>query len=185
MQAMARHDVLLISDSDIVVEPQLLSKVVSELQTPGVGGLSCAYFGVAAGGIWAKLSALYFNSQFLPNVVAAVSLDAARPCFGSAILGRRGTLDRIVLLSHTPQTSPCLGKPVSSMIHTLIGTNTWWARPRPPATRLAASLQAARRRACNVTSPTRSQPSTAEWFVPWSISPKLNLCSCLRAMWTQ
>jgi ceramide glucosyltransferase len=75
---MARHDVVLISDSDIVVEPQFLSNIVSELQTPGVGGVSCAYFGVAAGAIWAKLSALHINTQFLPNVVAALSFDAAR-----------------------------------------------------------------------------------------------------------
>src|SRR5207237_10443041 len=55
----------------------------------------CAYFGIAAGGIWARLSALYINTQFLPNVVTALSFDATRPCFGAAILVRRGTLDRI------------------------------------------------------------------------------------------
>src|SRR5947209_2397880 len=95
MQAMARHDVVLISDSDIVVGSQFLSNAIPELQAPGVGAVSCAYFGIAAGGIWARLSALYINTQFLPNVVTALSFDAARPCFGSAILVRRGTLDRI------------------------------------------------------------------------------------------
>src|SRR5215471_18365310 len=50
-------------------------------------------------------------------------------------------------------------------------TNTWWARPHPPATRLAASLQAARRRACSVRCvPGRGQSASAK------------LCSCLRAM---
>ena len=78
MQAMARHDVVLISDSDIVVESQFLSRAIPEFQTPGVGGVSRAYFGVAAGGIWAKLSALHISTQFLPNVVAALSFDAAR-----------------------------------------------------------------------------------------------------------
>jgi ceramide glucosyltransferase len=95
MQAMARHDTMLISDSDIVVESRFLSRAIPELQRPGVGGVSCAYFGVAAGGVWAKLSALYINTQFLPNVVTALSFDAKRPCFGSAILIRRGMLDRI------------------------------------------------------------------------------------------
>ncbi|HEY7302080.1 MAG TPA: bacteriohopanetetrol glucosamine biosynthesis glycosyltransferase HpnI [Xanthobacteraceae bacterium] len=95
MQAAARHEVVLISDSDIVVEPRFLSNAISELQAPGVGGVSCAYFGIAAGGIWAKLSALYINTQFLPNVITALSFDAARPCFGSAILMRRSMLDRI------------------------------------------------------------------------------------------
>jgi ceramide glucosyltransferase len=95
MQAGAHHDVVMISDSDIVVEPEFLSRAISELQAPGVGGVSCAYFGIAAGGIWAKLSALYINTQFLPNVVTALTFDAARPCFGAAILMRRYMLDRI------------------------------------------------------------------------------------------
>jgi ceramide glucosyltransferase len=95
MQGMIRHDVVMISDSDILVEPQFLIRAIAELQTPGVGAVSCAYFGIAAGGIWAKLSALYINTQFLPNVVTALTFDAARPCFGSAILMRRSILDRV------------------------------------------------------------------------------------------
>jgi ceramide glucosyltransferase len=95
MQAAARHEVLLLSDSDIVVEPQFLTNAISELQAPGVGAVSCAYFGIAAGGICARLSALYINTQFLPNVVTALTFDAARPCFGAAILVRRSLLDRI------------------------------------------------------------------------------------------
>jgi ceramide glucosyltransferase len=95
MQAAARHEALLLSDSDIVVEPKFLSSVVVDLQSPGVGAVSCAYFGIAAGGIWARLSALYINTQFLPNVVTALTFDATQPCFGAAILMRRSVLDRI------------------------------------------------------------------------------------------
>jgi ceramide glucosyltransferase len=95
MQSLARHEVLVVSDSDIAVEPCFLRDVVSELQAPGVGAVSCAYFGIAAGGIWSRLSALHINTQFLPNVVSALSFDAVRPCFGAAIALDRNLLERI------------------------------------------------------------------------------------------
>jgi ceramide glucosyltransferase len=95
MQGAARHDILVISDSDIVVGPDFLARAISELQRPGVGGVTCAYFGVAAGGVWSQLCALQINSHFLPNVITALSFDAARPCFGAAIVLRRNMLERI------------------------------------------------------------------------------------------
>jgi ceramide glucosyltransferase len=95
MQPAARHDVLVFSDSDIVVSPDFLNRIIAELGRPGVGAVSCAYFGIPAGGVWSIVSALYVNSYFLPNVIAAIRFDAARPCFGAAIALRRNMLDRI------------------------------------------------------------------------------------------
>jgi ceramide glucosyltransferase len=95
MVASARHQVILISDSDIEVGPAHLAKVVGELQRPGVGAVTCLYHGVGDTGIWARLGALAINTHFLPNVVAALSFGLARPCFGSTIAIRRETLDRI------------------------------------------------------------------------------------------
>lgn len=91
----ARHDVLIAVDSDIEVGPSYLSDVVAELQKPGVGAVTCLYHGIGKNGLWSRLSALAINSHFLPNVVTALSLRLARPCFGSTIALRRETLEEI------------------------------------------------------------------------------------------
>ena len=91
----ARHDVLVISDGDIEVGPDYLSKVVGALEQPNVGAVSCLYHGVGEDRIWSQLSALAINTQFLPSVVFALSYRLARPCFGSTIALRRRTLEAI------------------------------------------------------------------------------------------
>ena len=91
----ARHDTLVLSDSDIVVDPRYLRDVTALLSLPGVGAVTCLYHGVGGEGLWTRLSALAINSQFLPQAVAAVSLGLAKPCCGATIAMRRSTLDRI------------------------------------------------------------------------------------------
>jgi ceramide glucosyltransferase len=95
MEGNIRHDIIILSDSDILVDDDFVGRLVAELQRPGTGAVTCVYYGVAAGGMWARLSALNINSQFLPNVVAALTFGAAKPCFGSAIAIRAETLKRI------------------------------------------------------------------------------------------
>jgi ceramide glucosyltransferase len=91
----ARHDTLVMVDSDIEVEPDYLSNVVAELQKAGVGGVTCLYGGVTAGGVWAHLASMEINLHFLPNVVFALTFGLARPCFGSTIAMSRETLRQI------------------------------------------------------------------------------------------
>lgn len=90
----ARHDVLLISDSDVEVGPDYLRAITAELGKPGVGAVSCLYYGVPASR-WGRLSALGINTHFLPNVVLALSLGMAEPCFGTTIAMRKSLLRRI------------------------------------------------------------------------------------------
>jgi ceramide glucosyltransferase len=91
----ASQDVVVISDSDIAVDPHYVASLVAELQEPGVGAVTCAYHGTPAEGIWTQLSAMSINLQFLPNVIAAVSLDAAHPCLGATIALHREVLAQI------------------------------------------------------------------------------------------
>ena len=95
MAPLVRNDVVVLSDSDIEVEPTYLNDVVAELQRPGVGAVTCLYHGVAGSGFWSRLSAMSINTYFLPNVVLARSLGLAQPCFGATIALRRETLDEI------------------------------------------------------------------------------------------
>lgn len=80
------HTVVVLADSDMVVRPDYLERVVAALSQPGVTGVTCLYHGVPANrGVYAHLSALAIDVQFLPNVVMGVGLGLARPCFGSTI----------------------------------------------------------------------------------------------------
>ena len=91
----ARHDVLVMIDSDIEVNSDYLSIVMAELQKPGVGAVTCLYRGVSSGDFWANLSALEIDCQFLPNIIVALSFRLAHPCFGATIALSRDTLERI------------------------------------------------------------------------------------------
>lgn len=95
MEAVARHDIVILSDSDIVVDDQFMGRVTAKLEHPSVGAVTCVYCGLASGGTWARVSALNINSQFLPNVIVALTFGAEKPCFGSAIVMDKITLQRI------------------------------------------------------------------------------------------
>ena len=95
MAARIRHDVVVLADSDIRVDPGYLSRVIAALDKPGIGAVTCLYYGVAVTGSWARLCALIINVQFLPSVVVGLALGLARPCFGSTVALRRATLAEI------------------------------------------------------------------------------------------
>ena len=90
-----RHDIVILADSDMRVDPDYLSRVVAALDQPGVGAVTCLYYGVPLTGVWARLSALAINSHFLPSVIVGLALGRAHPCFGSTVAFRRETLDQM------------------------------------------------------------------------------------------
>jgi ceramide glucosyltransferase len=95
MFKLARHDILMLSDSDMEVGPSYVRDVVAALQQPGVGLVTCLYRGHAVAGFWSKLAAAAVDQHFLPSVLVGTWLGLAKPCFGSTIALRRQTLERI------------------------------------------------------------------------------------------
>jgi len=91
----ARHETLVMIDSDIEVGRDYLAHVVDELQEPGVGAVTCLYTGIAGRGLWARLTAKSTNVHFLPGVIVGLKAKLAEPCFGSTIALTRATLERI------------------------------------------------------------------------------------------
>ena len=90
------HEVIVLADSDMVVRPDYLERVVAELSQPGVSGVTCLYHGVAARrGVFAQLSALAIDIGFAPNAIVGTGLGLAEPCFGSTIALTRASLDAI------------------------------------------------------------------------------------------
>ena len=91
----ARHDILVISDSDMRVDRSYLGAVTAPLRDPSTGLVTCLYRGVSTGGTWSELGALHINFGFLPSALVAAALGIDRGCFGATIALRRETLERI------------------------------------------------------------------------------------------
>src|SRR6478735_2240319 len=90
------HDVVVLADSDMLVRPDYLERLVAELSQDGVSGVTCLYHGVPAyRGLYDQLSTLAIDTHFLPNVVMGLSLGLAKPCFGSTIAFTRASLDAV------------------------------------------------------------------------------------------
>ncbi len=90
----ARHDVFLVNDSDIVVEPGYLRAVTAPLAEPGVGMVTCLYR--AGAGSWAsRFEALGIATEFAPSVMVARLLGMADFALGSTMVFRKDTLERI------------------------------------------------------------------------------------------
>lgn len=85
MRGTVRHDVVILSDSDIAVEPGYLRRVAAALAPRAVGAVTCVYTGWSAAGFVATVSAMGVSYQFLPNVMAGLGFKMAAPCFGSTI----------------------------------------------------------------------------------------------------
>jgi ceramide glucosyltransferase len=95
MQHEARHELLVISDSDIVVPGDYLKVVTASLNQPGVGLATCLYRGAAAAGTWSRLAVAAIDYHFLPNVLVGLKLGLATPCFGSTIAITKTTLAKV------------------------------------------------------------------------------------------
>ncbi|ACA20603.1 hopanoid biosynthesis associated glycosyl transferase protein HpnI [Methylobacterium sp. 4-46] len=96
MAGLIAHEVVVLADSDMVVRPDYLERIVAELGRPGVAAVTCLYHGVPAErSVWAQLSTLAIDTQFLPNVLVGTGLSLAEPCFGSTIAFRAEALAAI------------------------------------------------------------------------------------------
>jgi ceramide glucosyltransferase len=91
----ARHEILVISDSDCRVTPDYLRRVVAPLGDPGVGMVTCPYRGEQALTFTARLEALYIGATFVPLVLAARKYITMRLGLGATMAVRRGDLDRV------------------------------------------------------------------------------------------
>ena len=76
----ARHDILVIVDSDVLVGPDFLDTIVAPLAEPGVGAVTCLYKGLPEPGLPSRLGALYVNDWFIPSVL--VDLGRGAPDMG-------------------------------------------------------------------------------------------------------
>ena len=95
MMAYARHDVLVMSDSDIRVPPDYLRTMVGPLADPAVGLTTCLYRGRGHFGLPSIIESLFINTDFVPNALVAQWVQPFRYAFGASIAVTRAALERI------------------------------------------------------------------------------------------
>ena len=88
----ARNDLLVLSDSDVRVTPDLLRTVAAEFQDPQVGVATCPYRAVPGSGFWSRLEATGMNTDFIAGVLVARMIEGMRFALGAAIVARRAVL---------------------------------------------------------------------------------------------
>jgi ceramide glucosyltransferase len=91
----AKHDVLVLSDSDMQVGPTYLDAVIDTLQHRGVGLATCLYIGRPVAGLWSAIGAAGINFWFLPSAMVSKLLGGKTGCYGATIAVRRATLDKV------------------------------------------------------------------------------------------
>jgi ceramide glucosyltransferase len=91
----AKHDCLVLSDSDMVVRPDYLDAVVGALQRPNVGLATCLYIGRPMRNLWSALGAAGINFGFLPSAAVSKQLGGKTGCYGATLALSRATLDAV------------------------------------------------------------------------------------------
>jgi ceramide glucosyltransferase len=95
MVRQARHDVVIVSDSDVRVEPGFLRAVVAPFRDPKVGGVTCLYRGMTDGSLAADLEAAGNSTDFAAGVLVAWLLGPVNFMLGAVMATSKKHLGEI------------------------------------------------------------------------------------------
>lgn len=96
MLPQAKYENILVNDSDIRVEPDYLRRVVTPLQDPQIGLVTCLYRGIASPTLGSRLEAIGISTDFAAGVLTARQLEGGiRFGLGSTLAFRRRDLEAI------------------------------------------------------------------------------------------
>ena len=88
----ARHEVLVINDSDVRVKPDYLRTVVAPLADPAVGAVTCLYASTGDKTFTDRLQTIGMISDFFPGLLIARQLDGVKFALGTTIATTRARL---------------------------------------------------------------------------------------------
>jgi ceramide glucosyltransferase len=91
----ARHDILVISDSDVFTPADYLARIAAPLRDADVGYVCTLYKGVDARSWYEQLELLTYNAEFIPSSVFAYRTGASGLCLGASVALRRTTLEAV------------------------------------------------------------------------------------------
>jgi ceramide glucosyltransferase len=92
----ASYEYLIVNDSDILVEPDYLYRVLAPLNDPEVGLVTCLYRGIANPTLGSRLESLGISTDFAAGVLVAQNIEnGIRFGLGSTLAFRRHDLKAI------------------------------------------------------------------------------------------
>jgi ceramide glucosyltransferase len=91
----AQHDTLVISDSDVCLEPDYLKAIIAPLADPSVACVCTLYKATRADRWYEKMELLTLNADFIPSVIFASVTGASKFCLGSSVALRRSSLNDV------------------------------------------------------------------------------------------
>jgi ceramide glucosyltransferase len=91
----ARHDILVIADSDAFVGADYLATVTAPLSDRDVGLVTCIYRGAPTERVWSRLGAMYINEWYVPSVLLAWLFGHQGYVSGQTVCLRQDTLQAI------------------------------------------------------------------------------------------
>jgi len=92
MLAVARHDLIVMADSDVRIGPGMLAAISREFAAPEVGLVTCPYRAAPGRSFWSTLEAIGLNTEFIGGVLAAWMLLGMKFALGPTIAARREML---------------------------------------------------------------------------------------------
>lgn len=95
MYGRAKHDILVVADSDMRVDRNYLKAVAAPFDASNVGAVTCLYKSSPVGGLASVLGSMFINEWFLPSVLVALTFMPVKFCFGATMAVRRSALEAI------------------------------------------------------------------------------------------
>lgn len=95
MMRAARYDLLVMSDSDIRVDPRLVSTVAAEFQDQRIGVATCPYRAVAGRSFWSRLEAAGMDTEFWGGALVARMLEGMKFAVGPTLVARKSVIARV------------------------------------------------------------------------------------------
>jgi ceramide glucosyltransferase len=93
MSAEAKYETLVITDSDVRVQPDYLRSVVAPLSDPKVGAVTCMYVSYCDTTFTQRLQSVGMISDFYPGILVAWQLDGVKFALGQTIVTTRKHLE--------------------------------------------------------------------------------------------
>lgn len=88
----AKHEVLVINDSDVRVQPDYFRTVVAPLQNPAVGAVTCLYVSTGETTFAENLHMIGMISDFFAGILVARQLEGVKFALGTTIATTRSNL---------------------------------------------------------------------------------------------
>jgi ceramide glucosyltransferase len=91
----ARHDLLVMADSDIRVDRGFLRRVAAEFADPGLDLATCPYRAVSGPSFWSWTEAIGLNTEFISGLLVARMLEGVKFTVGPTVISRRRVIEAV------------------------------------------------------------------------------------------